>query len=233
MRSERGGLTIERHIRRVGPGMVGLRQRFAGDGERCIVTHEASLVSRVEVRAGSITFGDHVAPERFVLSVPPRSVVRMRFHAAAADSDGMGKIGTLSPGPPQLREADDLLRSDTLAVLDLDALAPAPLVRARRALHEHLSELAPVRAAAEDAQLDAEALTRAFRRAYGLTPKHYCNRARLFDAAIALLSGASVATAAFSSGFNDLSRFYAQFRRLLRATPGDYAKAAGNRQDPR
>jgi AraC-like DNA-binding protein len=223
--SRRGGITIDRRVRVVGPGLVGLRQTFTGDGERVIITHACSLVARVQVLEGRVEFGEVLAPEWFVLSVPPRSVVRVRFVQARAESDGLGRVGALSRGPPQLREADDLLESDTLHALDLNESAPPALVLAREMLHDQLSEVAPVRAAAAAAGMTADNLTRAFERHYGVTPKQYCTRARLFDAAIALFSGTPIISAALAAGFNDVSRFYAQFRRVLRATPGQYARA--------
>jgi AraC-like DNA-binding protein len=75
-------------------------------------------------------------------------------------------------------------------------------------------------------------LTRAFTLAYGVPPKQYCNRARLFEAVIRLLSGVPIIEVALASGFNDLKRFYAQFRQLVRATPGVYAHVK-KRQDRR
>jgi AraC-like DNA-binding protein len=52
------------------------------------------------------------------------------------------------------------------------------------------------------------------------------HRARLFDAALRLLHGASVVHSALHSGFGDLTRFYRQFRRLLGATPAAYRRAS-------
>jgi AraC-like DNA-binding protein len=75
-----------------------------------------------------------------------------------------------------------------------------------------------------------ETLARRFADAYRITPKQYCHRARLFDAAILLFDGASVLDAALRAGFNDLTRFYTQFRRLLGGTPGAYARIR-QRQD--
>ncbi len=221
MKLHRGGVTIEREVRPAGPGLAGLHQRFSGTGERVIVTHDASLVASVRVVRGRVWFGDREAPAAFVMSVPPRSTVRIAFEAALAESDGLGRIGAFE-GPPA--------GSPALEACPDAGVAPE-LVAARRALHEHLSDLAPVRAAAAAAGMTAGNLTRAFERTWGLTPKRYCTKARLFDAAIALFTGTSIASAALASGFNDLSRFYAQFRRLLSATPGQYARAAENRQD--
>jgi AraC-like DNA-binding protein len=102
---------------------------------------------------------------------------------------------------------------------------------ARERLHDLIAHPAPVRATAASLGIHADALTRAFGQVYGVSPKEYCHRARLFEAALLLLTGAAILDVAFDAGFNDLSRFYAQFRRHLGTTPGVYARV-GKRQDP-
>src|SRR5262245_21701125 len=97
--SRRGGIVLERSVRFARDGAVMLRQRFAGDDLRVIVTHRGSLRSLVEVRAGSVSFalagGEVAAPRRFVLAVPPRSVLPIRFRAADVVSDGAGAARAL------------------------------------------------------------------------------------------------------------------------------------------
>ncbi|MGN6106846.1 MAG: helix-turn-helix transcriptional regulator [Kofleriaceae bacterium] len=263
-RTRRGGIVLERSIRFV-EGIPMLRQRFAGNDLRVVVTHEGSLRALVEVRAGSIAFGtagEIVGPNRFLLAVPPRSVLAIHFRDADVVSDGAGVLraldrhvvpaieeiahtdrtvmtaldGTAEGRGAQIERANrgndvDVLASGSLiAAIDPDAGAPPAIALARRALHDHLGDPAPVRRVARLAGMAPETLTRAFARAYGIGPKAYCHRARLFDAALRLLGGASVVEAALRVGFNDLSRFYAQFRGLLGATPGRYAQIR-KRQD--
>lgn len=233
--TRRGGIVLERSIR-FERGVAMLRQRFVGEDTRVIVTHEGSLRATVEILAGEIAFGvagSVIAPPRFVLSVPPRSVLVVHFRGAEAISDGAGapraldghRIPALEPFTQDL-----LAASAPIVTIDPDAAIPTRIALARRTLHMHLRDPAPVRRAAAIAGMAPETLTRGFARAYGIAPKQYCHRARLFDAALRLLAGASVVDAALTAGFNDLSRFYAQFRGLLGATPGRYARIR-NRQD--
>jgi AraC-like DNA-binding protein len=239
----RGDLVLERRARRCEDGGVALSHAFRGNGTRVLITNTACLLAKVEVVSGSVSFplasGLVPAPPRFVLWVPPRTLLPVRFQHATVQSEGLGTFEPLrrSPdGAALLRWPEgaplstELLRCEPLAQLDADAQLPEAMVRARRLLHESLDQGAPVRGVAAELGLDADALSRAFTRAFGLTPKQYCHRARLFDASLKLLSGATILSAALETGWNDLSRFYAQFRRFLFATPGVYARA-GKRQD--
>lgn len=249
--TRRGGISVERAIR-FAPGVALMRQRFEGDDLRVIVTHEGSLRAIVEVHAGELHLGVTRAlstPSRFVLSVPPRSVLAMRFRAAIVSSDGAGApraldrhhVPTLetfelgngvrpSANPHDDAADDPRIIRRVLATIDPDDGVPAAIAFARRALHDHLGDAAPVRRVAQLAGMAPETLTRAFTQAYGIAPKAYCHRARLFDAALRLLDGASILETALRVGFNDLTRFYAQFRGVLGATPGRYARIR-NRQD--
>jgi AraC-like DNA-binding protein len=234
--SQRAGLRIERKLVPAGAGLIGLAQTFQGDGMRVVVTHRAALVARVAIHGGELSFpragGDVPAPSAFVLVIPPRSVVRMCFRDARIDSLGVAGAFELS-GPPSLRafvrlalDGETAMRAasgERLADLDADRGVPRFVVGARTALHLHLGHPAPVRRAARAVNVAPETLTRGFHRAYGIGAKEYCHRARLFDAVLSLLGGAAIAQSAFEAGFNDLKRFYAQFRRAIGATPGAYS----------
>jgi AraC-like DNA-binding protein len=185
--------------------------------------------------------GEVLAPTRFVLAVPPRSILVMRFEQADVRAEGTGAVGALDghlvPAVEQMKAgtspAAAIARPQrVLASLDPDRDVAPVLATARARLHDVIGALAPVRTVAAELELRPETLTRRFAATYGIEPKHYCHRARLFDAAVRLFAGASIVDAALDAGFNDLKRFYVQFRRLLDATPGQYA-AIRKRQDGR
>lgn len=249
----RGQVEVHRQLLPGPDGLVALRQRFAGSDLRVIVTQGASVLALVQVEAGQVSFPLHglsevPAPRRFVLAVPPRSTLPIRFDQAVVTTDGVGSFSPLSElhnASPRLLAAGcaalslerptratltALAAAPLLAELDMDAGVRPELVRARQLLHESLGLLAPVRRVARELGMASETLTRQFAAAYFIAPKQYCHRARLFDAALQLLAGQRIVEAALESGFNDLSRFYSQFRRMLGATPGAYA-AVRKRQD--
>jgi AraC-like DNA-binding protein len=238
----RGNIVFERSLY-IADGTVMLRHRFTGNDTRVLITHDGAMRSVVEVRRGRVVMplasGEVIAPARFVLAVPPRSIVPIRFEHADVVSDGGCATRVLDEHAVPAIEAvapSSAVRDaiacpgPVVAVLDPDAGVACALARARAALHAAIGEPAPVRFAATAAGLAPETLVRQFSDAYRITPKQYCHRARLFDAAVLLFEGASVLDAALRAGFNDLRRFYVQFRRLLGSTPGEYARIR-KRQD--
>ena len=244
--TRRGGVTLRRALLRAGDGLFGLSQTFEGDGLRVIVTHDASLLAFVDVLAGTVAVplvsGEVAAPSRFVMSLPPRTVLPMRFDGALVSSQGVASFSSIvAPTPALLRARDERVpltmldvreaaAERVIAVVDADASVPHHVVCARRALHAMLARPAPVREAARASGIAAETLTRAFQQAYAISPKQYVHRARLFGAVLRLLSGKAIVETALDTGFNDVTRFYAQFRRLIGVTPGVYASIR-KRQD--
>lgn len=243
--TRRGALVVERTLLSGPRGVTALHQRFTGSDERVIVTHAAGIVALVNVLDGRLSFEvggrESVAPERFVLAIPSRSCVRLRFSNAVVTSDGIGTFfgrEKTAIDLPQVRTAPTstpleiaaLLSGKVLFAMPTDEGVEPRIATVRCLLHEQLGALAPVARVSAQLGLSADVVTRSFRRAYGVTPKSYCTRARLFDAALRLLAGEDIVRTAFDSGFADLSRFYAQFRRVLGTTPGRYAKV-GKRQD--
>ena len=63
-------------------------------------------------------------------------------------------------------------------------------------------------------------LTRQFKKDYGMTPNNYCHQLRASDAMARLSSGERIIDVSLDVGYNDLGRFYKQFRKLTRYSPG-------------
>lgn len=241
--SWRGGVRLKRAVSWPARDVIALTQTFSGSASRTIVTHAASLIAQVEVLSGAVTFpltsGTVRAPRRFIMVVPPRSVLPIRFEEATVATVGLGTMADREPRrQPALLEWSTamplewpaLSAAPLVAVLDADADVAPAIVAARRLLHDDLAGAAPIRLAARRLGLRADSLSREFVRAYGCPPKQYCTRARMFDAVIALLTGAGILDAALRAGFGDLKRFYDHFRQMLETTPGTYASIK-NRQD--
>jgi AraC-like DNA-binding protein len=244
--TRRGRLLLERRVLPARDGLIGLAQKLVGSDTRALVTHGAFVLTRVEVRKGRVSFPLHSqrieAPDRFLLALPPRSVLPMTFHEACVCTDGVaGFAPLLTDGPLLLAWDGDEPLLDLEAVrralaapfvkrLDADAGVPPAIARARGLLHDLIAHPAPVRMAARRVGLRPETLSRGFGEAYTVPPKRYCHGARLFEAVLRILSGATIRDAALTAGFQDLKRFYTQFGRQLGTTPGSYAHVK-KRQD--
>jgi AraC-like DNA-binding protein len=241
--SRRGPLAIERRPVPAAPGLVALEQRLSVEGEatRVLVTGEGWVLSAVELERGRLRAGGRATPARFTLFVPPRSVVALRFEAASLWSLGVAGLGippAPHPAPVLLRRgalrpttAEEILR--LAAAEEIRALceggggeAHVLAARARPRLHAHRAGPRPLAASAAELGLSPPALCKAFHAAYGITPKQYVQRVRVFDAVLMLLLGTPVVEAALACGFADLSRFYRQFGRLVGSTPARYRGAA-------
>jgi len=246
--TRRGQMTLERRLLPVSDGLIALDQTFTGSDTRTVVTHSAFVLAIVEVLEGRLSFpltsGSVEAPNRFVLAIPPRSVLPMSFEDALVRSQGVaGFLPLVIEGPALLDPEIEVVLRDIQTIqraargrllkpLNADAEVAPCIVRARTILHELIAHPAPLRSAARQVGVSAENLSRSFSRAYGIGPKQYCNRARLFEAALRLMSGATILQAALDAGFPDLKRFYVQFKRLLGTTPGAYVQVK-KRQDSR
>lgn len=212
---------------------------FSGTGHhtRVLVTGEAWILSVGFVERGRVHVGGR-ADDAFTMLFPPRSLVRLELDDARFSCMGVAGFGApprdadlpMLLDPPRVPPVDvstlaAFTQGGVRARLDPDEGVVAPVRAARRILHERLGSLRPVSAAADAVGLRAYALCRGFGAAYGLTPKQYVHRARLFDATLRLLLGVTVVEAALGSGFSDLTRFYRQFRRVVGATPAVYRRA--------
>jgi AraC family transcriptional regulator of adaptative response / DNA-3-methyladenine glycosylase II len=67
-----------------------------------------------------------------------------------------------------------------------------------------------------------------FRRHFHLTPAAFLARERVAAAARVLAGGATVSEAAYAAGFESLSAFHLNFRRLTGLTPGEYRALGGS-----
>ncbi len=222
--------------------MIGLEQEYTGTDTRTVVTHDFGLVTRIHVQRGTLSFplasGEVMAPERFMLWIPPRAVLPMRFTGAHVLSRGFAGEGIAPGSTPgllpssgescamDLETGPAIFASPHHTALRPDQGVPEYARVARAFLHEHLGAWAPVTRAARHVDIRPETLTRAFQAAYRLTPKSYSNKARLFQSVMLILGGRKISDTAFASGFGDLKRFYAQFSSSIGATPGEYARAS-------
>ena len=158
---------------------------------------------------------------------PPAPAVGIVFamHAALARADASAlEVGTLVS--EALAEVI-IAAGETGDPARRDGQFPRAVRRARELLQESFAGAVTLDALAEYAGLDKFHLVRAFRAAVGLPPYAYLTHVRVERATALLVRGASVAEAAQAVGFYDESQLHRHFRRLMRITPGRFARSVG------
>lgn len=255
--SRRTPLELRRRLLPVGPGRLGIAQEFVAptEHEARLATAHNWLASLVIRQAGAIGFRDgrglrQIPGDRFLLYLPPGSLVRMQLGAARVETIGISATEP-QPGFPQValaipcqlerEQALDLQALSTILAgsrlpdrpqasdpqhrIDADLGLPLRLRRLRGALYDHALSPAAIGRVAREHGYAPAVLSRSFTDAYGLTPRDYLQKVRVHAAVVSLFGGLSIAHAALDSGWGDLSRFYRQFRLATGQTPGRYRAA--------
>ena len=101
------------------------------------------------------------------------------------------------------------------------------MIKAKEYIHKNLSSGAlSVSAVAENAGVSDVYLRKEFKKAFGASPAAYIKNKRIESAKLLLKTGYySVGTVAEKCGFESLSYFSYEFRRVVGTAPGEYAKS--------
>lgn len=121
------------------------------------------------------------------------------------------------------RHAD---RRPTLSPLGQEHSA---ILRARDYLDAHVADSVSLQHLAQIANLKPLKLLRLFQRQMGLPPHAYLIQLRVGRAKTLLSMGGAIAQVALDTGFTDQSHLHRHFKRLVGATPGQYAAGCRTR----
>jgi len=203
-----------------------------------VITGPTWLLELIELEKGNLVFlsgTTTVSPRcrRFWIFYPAFTMSRLSFR----DVTGMvtGKAGNeLLParfrGGPFTFESEADIDSETVGTIlasashcqsiEVNPQASSLSRKAReRIAQSYASDPSIARIAAQLGVTNAH-LSRQFRRDYAMTPRNYLHQLRLADATSGLVKGKSIADVSWNAGYGDLSRFYAQFRKSTRTSPG-------------
>lgn len=244
-------LTLRRRLVLAGRGRLGIAQDFTARGrhESVLATAHYWFASLVTVHQGTLGFCDGrgarvLAARRFLLYLPAGALVRMPLEAAQVTTLGLTARAVPAGWPEhalaipcELTPEQALCESALSAVfaatsgdthrIDAECGLPASQRALRRRLYTYARGPSPVGRTAADCGMAPAVLSRSFTAAFGLSPQKYCQRVRVHAAAVALLGGLSIVQVGLASGWQDLSRFYRQFRTATGETPGRYRAAGG------
>lgn len=225
----------------------------AGELTARIITCEAWLFELYQIERGELLFvSEHVpvAPpsNRFGAWFPPFTISQLK------SAHVRGRVfGIASAAPPPVAfptvpivfdtpivsvssrgELADVLRSATnRRVVDAHPAASALSRRAKRLIDQRYLRSPSIARVATQLGVTAAHLARQFKRDFDLTPREYLHQLRMADVPLKLASGVEITAAASDVGYNDLSRFYKQFRKATKTSPGACRTTLSPRTAPR
>ncbi len=205
-----------------------------------LITCTAWLLELFQVRSGAVSLRrgeEHVRPRGkcFGIFYPRFSIAELCFentHSRVLGFAGTGHplagfatvptifeadIGALSAG----ESAAEILRgASNPSAVELNPKASALSVRAKKHIDGSCLGSTAIGAIAAKLRVRHEHLSRQFKRDFGLSPRDYLHRLRLADAPLRLAQGEEIVGVSHELGYYDLSRFYRQFRKHTKTSPG-------------
>lgn len=211
-----------------------------------VITAEGWLLELLKLEAGEVSFfaaEKEIRPRfsEFAIFYPPFSITRIYFRNVKASLQGIA--GTAAPvsdfskkplvfetdfakSAKSAAQAGEILKSAGSARI-VEAYPNASLlsIRAKRLIDENYQIFPSIARIAARLEVSHEHLTRQFKRDFRLTPVAYLHKLRIADASFRLLRGEPIIEVSGEVGYNDLSRFYKQFRKSTSQSPG-FCKAS-------
>jgi AraC-like DNA-binding protein len=245
---------VTRKVRNLGDGVVRVDQeitmRTSGAGLDAPGDHWVFAV--ITLRAGKLSYlrdGSEVEPpgKKFAMFLPPYSLIQVRLETAQVRTIsfcGHAGTGPQLPNEPVLllwrgaapnsqEEIVQAMRVAPLLVPVGRALQPGPQAQMiKQMLDRTYRDTTSLGALSRRLGCTLASMSRCFRIAYGIPPVEYRHSMRATDALVRLVRGDRVIDVSGDIGFQDLSRFYAQFRKRACAPPGSYRPTAKNAKTP-
>jgi AraC-like DNA-binding protein len=214
-----------------------------GRGSSFFVFGAAWLLEILDLGSGEFFFmsdGREVRPRgrRFGVYYPPFTIVNSCVNEMKGTVIGCGGIGDPPaglPGFPVIFETaafDGELSSAGQAVevfqagsesrsIEFNSRVSLLSLKAKKLIDENYRIYPSIARIAARLQVSHEHLSRQFKRDFGMSPSGYLHKLRVADATHRLSLGEEIIDISQDVGYNDLSRFYKQFRKATKTSPGD------------
>ena len=210
-----------------------------GEGITNFIFARGWLLEIIELTSGDYCFfsdGREVRPvtERFGVFYPPFTFIRVFVRSLKGRISGVGSAERDSrlPTIPMLFETDfrGELKSIDQAVGILDSSSnlrsivvntrPSTVsLKVKHLIDDNYLIFPAIGRIAVRLKISHEHLSRCFKRDYGLTPSEYLHQLRVAEATFRLSIGEEIIDISQDVGYNDLSRFYKQFRKATHTSP--------------
>lgn len=212
---------------------------ISGGGEGYFVFGRGWLLEIINIESGDYCFlsdGEKVCPltSRFGVFYPTFSFVKPDIRNVSGRVRGVGSVEMLHglPDKPFIFETDfagDFVQLDqAMRIIDSAETrrsievntSPSELTRrAKRLIDESYLVYPSIARIAARLPVSHAHLSRQFKRDYGLSPSAYLHQLRVAEATFRLAVGEPIVDVSYEVGYNDLSRFYKQFRKATSTSP--------------
>jgi AraC-like DNA-binding protein len=180
-----------------------------------------------EIRPETSSFGVLYAP--FTISQPCFRKARVHVVGIAATTQLPREFlnhpvlfDTEFAGTPSaVNEVIDILRSvKNFQAVESTSKPSLLSLKAKKLIDANYLAYPAIARIAERLKVSHEHLSRQFKLDFGLSPSSYLHKLRLADAPLRLARGEQIVNVSLDAGYNDLSRFYKQFRKNTKTSPG-------------
>lgn len=220
-----------------------------GSGALTFVMCDMWLIQLFELETGELSFmngADHIRPDskRFGIFYPPFAIVRTCFKDARGCWTGLvankalpEKFMTVpmmfetdfTESLQSVKQVEEILNScRNRQSIEINSKLSLLSVKAKRLIGENYLAHPSIARIAAQLGVTHEHLSRRFKHDFGLSPSAYCHQVRIAAATFRLAKGEKIADVSEDVGYNELSRFYKQFRKATKSTPG-YCQAPEKR----
>lgn len=216
------------------------RMEIPGEGSDYFVFTNGWLLELIEVEEGEFHFiseRNEVRPNAgwFGVFYPSFSITLAFVREFKGRVRGIGSLEPLDglPRRPCIFEtaydrplthtsqaAEILADSTNHLGIEVNAHPSLVTLKAKRLIDENYLAFPSISRIAARLKVSPEHLSRQFKLDLGLTPSQYLRKLRVADATFRLSQGEPIIEVSHDVGYNDLSRFYKQFRKSTNTSPG-------------
>lgn len=206
-----------------------------------VITCAAWLLELYELKAGELFFisGEaHIHPHTkcfgvfyppFTISQPCFKNARGRLVGVAATASLPAELMTvpvvfetsLTESPSSAAQVIEIVRAgESRQAIEMNPKPSLLSLKAKKLIDANYLAYPSIARVATRLNVTHEHLSRQFKRDFHLSPSNYLRQLRVADAPLRLARGEEIINVSQDVGYNDLSRFYKQFRKTTNTSPG-------------